>query len=88
MKRILKTCDIFGTKAAVCINKYDTSVENAKEIEEFCEKNQIEFLGRIPYDPNVPKALNRGKSIAEVECAARTALYEIYKKTAKILAVT
>ena len=85
MKRILKTCHTFGTKTVVCINKYDTSVEKAQEIEEFCKKENIPFLGVIPYDPQVPKAINQGLSIAKVDCPARAALQEIYGKVINLL---
>lgn len=85
MKRILKTCQVFGTKAAVCINKWDTSEENSQEIQAFCKEQEIDFLGRIPYDRKVPEALNQGKSIAQVDCPAKRALSEIYDKAMKIL---
>lgn len=85
MKRILETCRVFNTKSAVCINKYDTSIETAQKIEQFCEEENIPFIGKIPYDAHVPQAVNEGKSIAAIECPARIALKEVYNKVIKLL---
>jgi len=46
MKRIINTAAIFGTKIAICINKYDTNLENTEKIEEFCKKQDLPFVGR------------------------------------------
>ena len=85
MKRILETCKVFQTKTAVCVNKYDTSLSNTEEIEEFCKENGVPFTGRIPYDPSVPEAVNMGKSIAETECPAQSALKEVYNEVMNLL---
>lgn len=85
MQRVLKTCQGFGTKAAVCVNKYDISLENSEAIDKFCTKNQVPFLGGVPYDSAVPAAINAGVSIAEIECPAKTALETIFDKTMQLL---
>lgn len=85
MKRILETCRVFGTKTAVCVNKYDTSLSNTESIEEFCKESQVPFIGKIPYDPHVPEAVNQGKSIAAVQCPAQSALKEVYKNVLTLL---
>ncbi|MEG1929794.1 MAG: ATP-binding protein [Anaerovorax sp.] len=85
MTRILKTVEIFGTKAAVCINKYDASMENTKTIEQFCEAHNIPFVGCIPYDKQASKAMNAGHSLAQVTCPATMALLEVCKNTQKLL---
>jgi MinD superfamily P-loop ATPase len=79
MKRILKTAEIFQTKTAVCVNKYDTCIENTEEIEKLCSKEGIPFVGRIPYDKQASIAINEGHSLAEVNCSARDALYQVYE---------
>lgn len=87
MERILKTAEIFQTPVAVCVNKYDTSPENAEKIEKFCEERDIPFVGKIPYDKQASAAINAGKCLADFECEARDALYETYKNTMKILKI-
>lgn len=38
MQRIIKTAKSFGANVAVCVNKYDTSPENAEKIKQFCDE--------------------------------------------------
>ena len=85
MRRILKTCSVFGVKPAVCVNKYDTCVENTKEIETFCLENKIDFVGKIPYDQHVSKAINEGKTIAQIDCPAKEALKKVYDKIINLI---
>lgn len=85
MKRIIKTAEIFQTKTAVCINKFDTNIENTEKIELFCQKYNLPFVGRIPFDSNAVKTINNGQSIVDIDCAAGKAVKEIFNKTIKIL---
>ncbi len=85
LKRLVKTTDTLGTKLAVCVNKWDQSPENTECIVSFCEENKIPFTGKIPYDKTASKAINEGKSLAEIDCAARTALLEVYENVRGLL---
>ncbi|MDD3920310.1 MAG: 4Fe-4S binding protein [Eubacteriales bacterium] len=85
MQRILKTASIFGTKTAVCINKYDTSPENTKTIQAFCEAESIPFMGLIPFDPQASVAINQGLSVADIPCPAHDALQAVYRNTMQLL---
>ena len=86
MERVLKTTEILGARAAVCVNKYDSSMENTEAIERFCRERNIPFVGRVPYDKQASQAVNQGRSIADFACPARDALYEIYENTMALLA--
>ena len=81
MKRILKTAAILGTRAVVCVNKADVSLENTEAIEQFCEANGIPFVGRIPYDRQASAAINAGVSLVDVPCPARDAMQSVYAQT-------
>lgn len=85
LMRIVQTCKGFRTKVAICVNKANVSPENTESIRGFCAENQIPFLGVIPYDNTVPKAINAGQSVAAVDCPARDALYEIFEKAVSML---
>lgn len=85
LKRLVKTADTLGTKLTVCVNKWDQSPENTECIVSFCEENKIPFTGKIPYDKTASKAINEGKSLAEIDCAARTALLEVYENVRGLL---
>jgi MinD superfamily P-loop ATPase len=85
MERIIKTADIFNLKLAVCINKYDTSLENSEKIKAFCQERKISFVGKIPFDPYAGKAINEGVTIAEIDCPSGKAASEVFNKTMKLL---
>ncbi len=85
MERIIKTAGIFQTKTVVCINKYDTNLENANQIESFCKVNNIPLTGKIPFDSNAVKAINNGQAIVDIDCASGRAVREVYAKTTDYL---
>ena len=88
LKRILKTASVFQTKAAVCINKWDTSPEETANIERFCLENEIPYAGRVPYDTAASAAINASKSIAEIDCLATRALREVFYRVMELLKET
>ena len=85
MKRIINTAQRFATKIGICINKYDTNIENTEKIEEFCRKQGLPFAGRIPFDSMAVKAINDGQTIVDIDCISGFAVKSIYKKAMDIL---
>ncbi|MEA4900885.1 ATP-binding protein [Desulfitobacterium sp.] len=85
MERIIKTAAKFGTKTVVCINKYDTNIENTEKIEEFCKKQGLPFIGRIPFDLGAVKAINNGQTIVDIDCTSGMAVKKVYYKTMNLL---
>lgn len=85
MERIIKTAHHFQTKVVVCVNKYDMNIKNTQNIEAFCKREGIPFVGRIPFDTQAVKAVNAGKSIAQIECKANDAIKEVFSQTMKLL---
>lgn len=65
MERIVKTAKQLGVSVAICVNKADTNTEGTGEIEDFCRKENHPYLGSIPYDPAVIKAVNQGKTVVD-----------------------
>jgi len=49
----------------VCVNKFDLNREISHSIEEYCGRNGLRFVGRIPYDTVVTKAMIHRRSIVE-----------------------
>ena len=49
----------------MCINKYDINLDNTKEIQKHCIENNIEIVGKLPYDITMTKAMVEEKSIIE-----------------------
>lgn len=85
LERIIKTAAKFGTMTVICINKFDTNVENTEKIEALCKKQRLTFMGRIPFDSNAVKAINNGRTIVDIDCASGAAVKAVYNKTMKLL---
>ncbi len=65
LKRIVDTVRQFRRKFSVVINKYDINVDKSKEIEEYCEKENIKILEKIPFDEVIPRANVEGRTVVE-----------------------
>ncbi len=85
MERIIDTAAKFGTKTAVCVNKFDTNLENTKKIEDFCAKHDLPFVGTIPFDSDAVKAINDGLTIVDMDCASGRAVRKIYSAVMELL---
>lgn len=85
MERIIKIAEKFGTKTAVCINKYDTNTAKSDTIENYCKKCGIALAGNIPFDEQAGKAINMGKTVVDIKCSAAEAIRVVYKNTLDIL---
>ncbi len=85
MERIINTAAKFGVKIAICVNKYDTNIENTGKIEEFCLKHKLAFVGRVPFDPAAVRAVNDGQTIVDIDCPSGRAVENIYRETIDLL---
>jgi len=85
MERIINTAAKFGTKTVVCINKFNTNIENTEKIEEFCKEQGLPFIGRIPFDSDAVKAINNGQTIVDIGCTSGTAVKAVYEKALELL---
>jgi len=65
LKRTLSLVKQFNIHAVVCINKFDINIENTENIESYCRENNIEIVGRIPYDEIVTEAMIKERTIVE-----------------------
>lgn len=85
MERIISTAEKFPAQVVICVNRYDTNPDNTEKIITMCQELQLPFVGKIPFDPEVVKAINQGRSIAEVSCPAGRAIKEVFDRTIKLL---
>lgn len=85
MERIVKTAKIFNPKFVICVNKYDTNIENTKKIELYCKKLSIPFVGKIPFDSEAVKAINNGLSIIDVDSKSSEAVKGVFNRTLEVL---
>ncbi len=66
MKRMHGLAKHFGIETKMIINKYGLN-EGYRGLEEFAKENNIEIIGRVPYDSSVPKALNSMMPLVEFD---------------------
>lgn len=65
MKRAIGLANHFDIPAFVCVNKSDLNEEKTGEIEEYCQRNGIPLVGKLPYDDVTTEAMIRGKTVVE-----------------------
>jgi len=65
LKRLVELIAGFSIPAYAVINKYDIDLELSSEIESYLKDNTIPLLEKIPFTPDVIKAMIEGKTITE-----------------------
>ncbi len=65
LERILGVTYHFKIPAVVCINKYDINLDNTEKIEHYCKNNNIDIVGKLPYDNIVTEAMIHEKNVIE-----------------------
>ena len=80
LERIINTALGFKVKVFVTVNKADINKENTEKIIEYLSKNNIEYVGSIPYDKEAVRLINEGKTVVDSDSNVGNAIREIYKK--------
>lgn len=79
LERALRVARHFGVRALVCVNRYDLHEPKAKEVERMAREVGAEPVGRIPYDPEVVKAVVEGMPVVAVsDGPAAGAIREVF----------
>jgi MinD superfamily P-loop ATPase len=73
LERILGVAYHFKIPAVVCINKCDINLDNTEKIEHYCKNNNIDVVGKLPYDNIVTEAMIHEKTVAEYSKGAFSA---------------
>lgn len=85
LRRIVKTARTFKTPVAIIINKSDLNSAIAIDIVKYAEEDNIPYLGKIPYDKEVSKAINNNVSLAKIDCPASKAIFDIKDKMMSLI---
>ena len=87
MQRILQTTNHFNVNSFVVINKTDLYPLGSLQIENFCKENEIELVGKIPFDTVVTEAMVQAKPITaySTHSAASKALMELWNRVSNKL---
>ncbi len=81
LKRIVELTRQFRRDFGVVINKFDINEKKSEEIEEYCKKEGIEIIGKIPFDTDVVKSNVYGKAVVEFSSGpASQAIKEIFEE--------
>jgi len=65
LERVMGVAQHFHIPAVVCINKSSINSENTSKIEEYCKKNNIPIVGKLPYDTTITQAMIHEQSVIE-----------------------
>ncbi len=65
MKRVLDLMRRFNVRTTVIVNKYDINLDNTENIVQFCKENDVEILGRIPFDRVMTDSMVMGTTLPE-----------------------
>ena len=64
-QRVLELTKHFNIPACMCINKFDINLDMTKKIEEFCNAENIEVVGKISYSKDFTSAMIKEQSLIE-----------------------
>lgn len=67
LKRLMLLIQHFAIPTSLVINKYDLFSPLVDEIIDLCEVNNIEIIGKIPYNEKVNEALHNNQSIIQYD---------------------
>jgi len=70
LERVLELLDHFRVPAAVLINKHDLSPQLTTRVETLARRADVAVVGRLPFTPEVPRALARCELPLTVEAVA------------------
>ncbi|MBZ4666609.1 ATP-binding protein [Mahella sp.] len=79
LQRLLELIANFKVDVSVCINKYDLSEEQSRNIEYFCYDQGIPVIGKIPFDKNVINAIAHGIPPVKYGGPAALAIKDIWE---------
>lgn len=87
LKRVHRLAKHFMQPAAVVINKWDMNPAIADEMESYAKENNLDLLGRIPFDDSIPKSMALMRPVIEVfpDSPASKALMEVARRVEGLL---
>lgn len=79
LKRVHEIAKHFNMPSALVINEADIDEEYIRKILEYAKEENIDFLGKIPYDNAVPESMAHMKPVTEFspEFPASRALFSL-----------
>jgi len=86
LRRVVEVARRLRVPAAVCVSKWDLSLESAHAIEEWCHEEGVPVVGLIPYDGAVTAAQIAGLSVVEYsDGGAASAVRDLWTRVSGML---
>ena len=84
MQRVRELAQFLNVPAMLCINKCDLNPDMAKKMEEYAKTNDMRYVGAIPYDRDMTKAMVEQKTLLEYsDGKAAQAIKDIWDKVSE-----
>ena len=74
LDRLVTVCRRFGVRIFVAINRFDLAEDICERIEDYCGKEGLTVVGKIPFDPGVIEAVRNGRPVTRRDSPAAGAL--------------
>jgi MinD superfamily P-loop ATPase len=89
MQRILQTIAHFRLPALVCINKADIYPAGTEQIRAYCQQNNVQVVGQIPFDESVLQAMLVGEPVTAYQIDARSsqAIIKVWENVMKSVSI-
>lgn len=87
MIRMVETAKKLRRRVGIVVNKYDLNETISKKMEDYCQENNVDFLGFIPFDVKVKDAIMRGVPVVKYEpdSPASRSILELFEKLRKLM---
>jgi|Deesub1362A_J573_1020465.scaffolds.fasta_scaffold00142_45 MinD superfamily P-loop ATPase len=89
LERVVQAARHFKARVGCCLNKFDLNPTRSAEIDEWCTRENIPLLGRIPFTEEVTESLRQGKPYLELfpHGRASTSLIQLWEKIKRELSL-
>jgi MinD superfamily P-loop ATPase len=89
MERVAQLAAHFRIQTMVCVNKFDLNREKTRDIEAYAKGKDLIFLGQIPFDPVMTRAMVQGQTLFEYNrnSEAGRAVKLIWSKAAEVIGI-
>jgi len=86
LKRVAELAKFLKVPGMLCINKFDLNPEMSQQLKNVARDYQLTYVGKVPYDPSVTKAMVSGKTPVEFsDGPASLAIRKVWEKVSDYL---
>ncbi|MBW2038191.1 MAG: ATP-binding protein [Deltaproteobacteria bacterium] len=86
LERLVKLAQHFDIPPMICINKYDINPAQTLQIEDYCRREDLTLVGKVPFDIAVVKAMVEKKTVMEYPCPAiQDAIRDTWRRVEEVL---